>query len=179
MNVPLIFVLTGIAIVSGLSLFAVMRQGSSQITGNEDFEARWQQVDMAAFMNLSDPLEERYLQRNLPAEEFRRIQRQRVIVMWEYLSRLSANTKLMVQAGQIVQHTTIGDAAVAARQFVSSAMQTRMAIFMAEASLVLKFVFPATADPIHELVRKYDLLSQRFAQTWTEHKLTVATSAAS
>jgi hypothetical protein len=179
MNVPLIFVLTGVAIVSGLSFFAVMRQRAGQLTGNQDFEARWQQVDMAAFMNLSDPMEERFLQQNLPAAEFRRIQRQRVIVMWEYLSRLSVNTKLMVQAGQIVQHTTMGDAAVAARQFVSSAMQTRMAIFMAEASLVLKFVFPATADPIHELVRRYDLLSQRFAQTWTEHKLAGAISAAS
>jgi hypothetical protein len=179
MNASLMFVLTGVAIVSGLSLFAIMRQRTGQITGKEDFEARWQQVDMAAFMNLSDPLEERYLQRNLPAAEFRRIQRQRVIVMWEYLSRLSANTKLMVQAGQIVQHTTVGDSAVRARQFVSSAMQTRMAIFMAEASLALKFVFPATADPIHSLLRKYDSLSERFAQTWTEHKLAGATSAAS
>jgi hypothetical protein len=179
MNVPLIYVLAGIALVAGLSLFAVMRQRAGQLTGTQDFEARWQQVDMAAFMILSDPQEERYLQRNLPAAEFKRIQRQRVIVMWEYLSRLSANTKLMVQAGQIVQHTTVGDKAVAARQFVSSAMQTRMAIFVAEASLVLKFVFPATADPIHELVRRYDTLSQRFAQTWTEHKLEGVTSPAS
>src|SRR5437879_6086010 len=179
MNVPLIFVLTGIAIVSGLSLFAVMRQRSSQITGNEDFEARWQQVDMEAFSNLSDPLEERYLQQNLPAAEFRRIQRQRVIVMWEYLSRLAENTKLMVQAGQIVQHASAGDAAVKARQFVSSAMQTRMLIFMAEASLAVKFVLPATTDPVQSLVRKYENLSQSFAQTWTEHKMVSSTSAVS
>jgi hypothetical protein len=179
MNAPLLFVLAGIAIIAGLSLFAIMRRRAGQITGIEDFEARWRQVDMAAFMNLSDPQEERYLQQNLPSAEFRQIQRERVIVMWEYLSRLSANTKLMVQAGQMVQHTSIGDTAVAARQFVSSAMQTRMAIFMAEGSLVLKFVFPATADPIHELARKYDSLSQRFAQTWTVHKMAGATSAAS
>jgi len=118
-------------------------------------------------------------QRNLPAAEFRRIQRQRVIVMWEYLSRLAENTKLMVQAGQIVQHASAGDTAVRAREFVSSAMQTRRLIFMAEASLVLKFVLPATTDPVQSLVRRYETLSQSFAQTWTEHKLASATSAAS
>src|SRR6266478_7216146 len=119
MNTSLMFLIAGLVFVSGFTLLMLTRRHAGQITSNEDFEARWQQVDMAAFMNLSDPLEERYLQRNLPAAEFRRIQRQRVFVMWEYLSRLSANTKLMVQAGQIVQHTTVGEPALKARQFVS------------------------------------------------------------
>lgn len=179
MNATLMFVIVGVAAASTMALLAATRSQKRQITGREDFDARWQKVDMAAFSNLSDPLEERYLQRNLPAAEFRRIQRQRVIVMWEYLSRLAENTKLMVQAGQIVQHASAGDKAVRAREFVSSAMQTRMLIFMAEASLVLKFVLPATTDPVQTLVRRYETLSQSFAQTWTEHKLASATSAAS
>jgi hypothetical protein len=178
MNAFLIFAIVAVATVSIAALIAATRGHGRQIQGREDFDARWQQVDMAAFSNLSDPLEERYLQRNLPAAEFRRIQRQRVIVMWEYLSRLTENTKLMVQAGQIVQHASVGDTAVRAREFVSSAMQTRMLIFVAEASLVLKFVLPATTDPVQSLVRRYETLSQSFAQTWTEHKLAKATSVA-
>jgi hypothetical protein len=179
MNAFVIFGIVAVAAVSIAALVMATRGHGRQIKGRQDFDARWQQVDMEAFSNLSDPLEERYLRQNLPAAEFRRLQRQRVIVMWEYLSRLAENTKLMVQAGQIVQHASSGDAAVKARQFVSSAMQTRMLIFMAEASLAVKFVLPGTTDPVQSLVRKYENLSQSFAQTWTAHKMASATSAAS
>ena len=178
MNAFLIFAIVAVAALSMAALFVATRGHGRQITGREDFDARWQQVDMEAFSNLSDPLEERYLRQNLPAAEFRRIQRQRVIAMWEYLSRLAENTKLMVQAGQIVQHASAGEAAIKAGQFVSSAMQTRMLIFMAEVSLVVKFVLPGTTDPVQSLVRKYENLSQSFGQTWTEHKFVTVTSAA-
>jgi hypothetical protein len=178
MNAFLIFAIVAVAGVLITALVAATRGHRRQIKGREDFDARWQQVDMEAFSNLSDPMEERFLQRNLPSAEFRRIQRQRVIVMWEYLSRLAENTKLMVQAGQIVQHASAGDAAVQARQFVSSAMQTRMLIFTAEVSLAVKFVLPGTTDPVQSLVRKYENLSQNFAQTWAAHQFSTATSAA-
>jgi hypothetical protein len=177
MSVILAFVALGAVLT--IALLVVARRQGTQITGIGDFESRWQQVDMQAFSNLIDPLEQRYLQRNLPAGEFRKLQRERVTVMWEYLSRLAENSRLMVQAGQIVQHSSTGDIAVKAQQLVSNAIQTRMLILMAEAYLVVKFVMPDASDPIQPLVRRYEDLSLIFAQTCKQHTMATANSMAS
>src|SRR4051812_26499157 len=102
MNPTIITVFVAVALISALT-WAALRQGRQ---GAEigDIESRWQKVDMAAFLNLVDPAEERYLRRNLSPSEFHRVQRMRVRAMWEYLGRLSANSKLMMRAAQIVQH---------------------------------------------------------------------------
>jgi hypothetical protein len=174
-----ILAIVALGAVLTVALFVVARKQGTQIRGIADFESRWQKVDMEAFSNLIDPMEQRYLQRNLPASEFRRLQRERVTIMWEYLSRLAENSRLMVQAGQIVQHTSTGEAAVKAQQVVANAIQTRMLILMAEAYLVVKFVMPDATDPIQPLVRRYENLSLSFAQTWTQHNLAAATLLAS
>jgi hypothetical protein len=176
MTATLITVLVGFGILSILVLLASTRKQAGQIASLDDFEARWQKVDLAAFMNLADPVEERYLQRNLPSGEFRRLQRERVSVMWEYLSRVAENTKLMVQAGQIVQHSAVGEGAAKAQKLVATAMRTRMLIFAAEGYLAARYVLPGTAEPIHGLLRRYEGLTQSFAQTWTEHKLMSAST---
>ncbi|MCU1286607.1 MAG: hypothetical protein JWO13_2957 [Acidobacteriales bacterium] len=177
MSVILAIVALGAILV--ISLLAMSRSQGRQISGLADFESRWQKVDMEAFSNLIDPQEQRYLQRNLPAAEFRKLQRERVTIMWEYLSRLAENSKLMVQAGQIVQHSSTGEVAVKAQQLVSNAIRTRMLILMAEAYLVVKFVMPDATDPIQPLVRRYENLSLTFAQTWTQHNLATVASVAS
>src|SRR5579863_5847530 len=98
MNVIAIISIFAVVLAGGLVLLA-RRQGM-QLTGMQDLEDRWQKVDMASFLNLADPAEERYLRRRLSGSEFRRIQRMRVRVMWEYLGRLAFNSKLMMQAAQ-------------------------------------------------------------------------------
>ena len=176
MNATLITVLVAFGIVATLVLFASTRKQARQISSLDDFETRWQQVDLAAFMNLANPGEERFLKQNLPSGEFRRLQRERLTVMSEYLSRVAENTKLMVQAGQIVQHASVGESALKAQELVANAVRTRMMIFMAEGYLTIRYVLPGTAEPIHELLRKYEGLTQSFAQTWTQHKLMTAST---
>ena len=90
-----------------LMAFLALRQGG-QIASVSEVEVRWQRVDMEAFLNLADPLEERMLRRKLSAAEFSRIHRMRIRAMWEYLGRLAFNSRLMMQAGQIVQHNSSG-----------------------------------------------------------------------
>jgi hypothetical protein len=100
---------------------------------NSGLESRWQKVDMEAFLNLADPSEETYLRRNLSATEFAGIQRQRVRVMWQYLGRLSANSKLMMQAAQKVQHHGSPEQMQEATRLVGAATQMRMLIFAVDA----------------------------------------------
>lgn len=143
---------------------AALRQGK-QPHNDSEMESRWQKVDTEAFLNLVDPAEERYLRRNLSAGEFAIIQRHRVRVMWEYLGRLSANSKLMMQAAQRVQHHGTAEQAQEATLLVGAASRMRMMIFAVDAYLVVRFLLPQTQDPVRALVGKYDELTQMFTQT--------------
>src|SRR5947209_17658539 len=106
MNPTVITVVFAAGLALALAMIASRRE--KQISGLQDVESQWRKVDMASFLNLTDPAEERFLRRNLPATEFRRIERERIQVMWEYLGRLAFNSKLMMRAGQMVQHHSSG-----------------------------------------------------------------------
>ena len=160
------FLITAI-VFSGLLVLMVvlaLRQ-RGQISSVQELDARWQKIDMAAFLNLADPAEERYLRQRLPSSDFRRIQRMRVRAMWEYLGRLSANSRLMMRAGQIVQHQSSGQKLQEATRLVATASRMRMLIFAADAYLAVRFLLPETQDPIRKLVQNYDSLTNLFTQT--------------
>jgi hypothetical protein len=163
MNPILITVAVAVALVGVLTNIALWQ--NKQIKDVTDLEGRWKLVDMEAFLNLVDPAEERYLRRNLPASQFRSLQRARVRVMWEYLGRLSFNAKLMMQAAQIVQHHSSGEQLQEATHLVASATRFRLLIFAADAYLAVRFLLPETSDPIRQLVGRYDALTQMFTQT--------------
>ena len=163
MNVIAIISIFAVVLAGGLVLLA-RRQGM-QLTGMQDLEDRWQKVDMASFLNLADPAEERYLRRRLSGSEFRRIQRMRVRVMWEYLGRLAFNSKLMMQAAQIVQHHSEGTQLQEATLLVATASRMRLLIFAADAYLAIRFLLPETSDPIRTLVAKYQSLTDTFNVT--------------
>jgi len=67
------------------------------------FQRRWNAVNLQALLNLTDQQEERYLRENLSRSDFKMIQRKRLAVTWEYLSRVGANARLMIKAGQAIQ----------------------------------------------------------------------------
>lgn len=163
MNPIAITVVVAVALLFMLAMAASRQR--SQIGDIRDVDARWQAVDMEAFLNLVDPAEERYLRRELPAGEFSRIQRMRVRVMWEYLGRLAFNSKLMMQAAQLVQHNSTGEKLQEATQLVATASRMRMLIFAADAYLAVRFLLPHKQDPIRGLVAQYESLTQSFAAT--------------
>lgn len=163
MNPVLIIILVAAALLIVLGV-AVVRHGG-QLRNMADLESRWQKVDMEAFLNMVDPAEETYLRRNLSATEFARIQRYRVRVMWEYLGRLSVNSKLMMQAAQMVQHHGTEAQLQEATRLVGAATRMRLLIFGVDAYLAVRFLLPQTQDPVRTLVGKYDELTQMFTQT--------------
>src|SRR5438105_287223 len=132
MNPIVLTVTLAIALTLVFAVTVFRRDKQSAAIG--DLDSRWQKIDMEAFLNLVDPAEERYLRRNLSTIEFNRIQRQRIRAMWEYLGRLSFNSRLMMQAGQIVQHHSNGERLQEATQLVATASRMRMLIFAADVS---------------------------------------------
>ena len=172
---PILIIVMAAAVILAILVAAAVRQ-KGQLKDVADFENRWQPVDMDAFLNLVNPAEERYLRQNLPGGAFRRIQRERVRVMWEYLGRLSFNAKLMTQAAQIVQHHSSGEQLQEATRLVGNATRFRVLVFAADVYLAVRFLLPETSDPIRQLVVRYDALTEAFTQTCGQR---IATSVAS
>jgi hypothetical protein len=166
MNPIVITVVFAVALALVLVVVALRRE--KQISGLQDVESQWRKVDMESFLNLTDPAEERFLRRNLPATEFRRIERERIGVMCEYLGRLAFNSKLMMRAGQMVQHSSSGQNLQEATQLVSTAARIRLLIFMAEATLAFRFLMPTVEYSMTRLVADYDSLTRMFASTCGE-----------
>lgn len=150
-----------IALVLAMTAF----RSESQIAGLNDVESQWRKVDIESFLNLTDPAEERFLRRNLSAIEFRRIQRDRIRVTWEYLGRLAFNSKLMMSAGQMVQHNSSGRNLQEATQLVSTASRMRLLIFTAEATLAFRYLMPTVEYSMTRLVADYNSLTMTFAST--------------
>src|SRR5205085_1711938 len=150
MSPTLITVAVAVALTLVFAVTAFRRE--RHISGMADIESHWQRIDLAAFLNLVDPAEERYLRSNLSVLEFNRIHRLRIRVMWEYLGRLSFNSKLMMRAGQIAQHHSSGERLREATQLVATASRMRLLILAADCFLAVRFLLPETSDPIRRLV---------------------------
>jgi hypothetical protein len=148
-------------VVLAVLIYALRRHGS-QLQSMEDFRSRWQRVDVEAFANLVDPSEERFLKENLPAREFRRLQRKRLLVAWEYLGRVGRNAQLMIQAGQIIQAHNQGEEAERARLHVEAAIRLRTLVFLAQCSLALQIAVPSSKARLEKVLRQYSDAAHSF-----------------
>jgi len=61
-----------------IALFAALRSQRAPIVSLEDFQRRWNAVNLQALLNLTDQQEERYLRENLSRSDFKMIQRKRL-----------------------------------------------------------------------------------------------------
>jgi hypothetical protein len=165
--------ITVFAVLLTSALFVAARSQNQIITGLDDLRARLNPIDLPALMNLIDSEEERYLREKLASRDFNIIRRKRLVATWEYLSRLSANAKLLVHAGQIIQHTSQGERELEARALVADSMRLRSMVFAAKLSTALKFVFPGTASPIASALTLYADSRNRLENAFAERRIHV------
>jgi hypothetical protein len=170
MIVVFIAVFTVLAITG---LFIAVRAQSQPIVSIDDLRARLNPIDLPALMNLIDSDEELYLRENLARRDFNFIRRKRLAATWDYLSRLSANAKLLVQAGQIIQHTSQGEQELEARALVADSVRLRTMVFVAKLSTAMKFVFPGTASPIAEVLTHYSQSRNSLEHAFAERRIHV------
>jgi hypothetical protein len=150
------------ALVVLLVFFYGVRKYRRQLRSMEDFRARWKAVDIEAFANIIDPSEERFLRESLSPKDFRRLQRERLHVAGEYLSRVGQNAQLMIQAGQIIERHNSGVEAERARAHVRDAMRLRGLVFRAQCSLAVQKAFPVSNPALEQALRLYGNAAHSF-----------------
>jgi hypothetical protein len=140
MTIALVFVPIGIF---ALALIVRLASGRAASTGNiEHLAEQLRTVDVKAFRNLIDPNEEQYLRANLPAADFRKVQRERVFAAIEYVSCAAQNAAILTRLGDAARHSPNSSTAEAGAKLVDTAVRVRLYALHATAKLYLGLILP-------------------------------------
>ncbi len=146
MNLGVLLVIT--AVISFVAIVLVIRP-RWQFSDATDI----QPLDLDSFRNLADPEESEFLRDRFPPREFRRIQRQRLRAMAEYVRAVGRNAVLLIRVGQLGLSSDNAETAEAARRLIDEALLLRRNAGLTMLRIYLKLLWPSsmfTATPILE-----------------------------
>jgi hypothetical protein len=159
----LTFILVLISLMALLLMYAA-RGKNSAIGELDDLAGRTRPVDIDAFRNLIDPAEEAFLRENLPASEFRAIQRERLRAALEYVSCAAHNAAILVRLGEAARLSLDPKIAEAGQQLLDTALRLRLYALLSTVRLYLGIGLPGTHLSAGRLVDNYQHLSSLAGQ---------------
>jgi hypothetical protein len=134
-----------IVLVSCLAIGAIswMIRGSQSATVNlEELRAQLQPMDVGAFRNLIDSSQRQYLCDRLPASEFRRIHRERMLAATDYVWCAVRNAGILIRLGEAAKNVSDPSLAEAALTLQESAFRLRLQALQAVPRLYLSMAMP-------------------------------------
>jgi hypothetical protein len=155
MNTTLLFVLIAFGLLLSFAYLAARRtRGLADV---DQALTAIQSLDIEAFRNLVDPREEAFLQARLPAQEFRRIKRERALAALAYVKALSQASLQLARLGDAAQRNPDPAIAASGRQIAESATYLRLRTLDARVQLTLSATFPGFGTrPLRPLLEQYD-----------------------
>ena len=153
-----------LALVTLVVSFLVSGFSVKTPASEEELSQQIRLVDLDAFRNLTDPDEEEYLRTQLPASEFRTIERLRLRAAIDYLMGVSHNAALLLHFGQSARRSTDERVAEAARNLIDNALRLRLLSALAIAQLCIRIVFPGALLRPAGIVDRYIQMTDRAAQ---------------
>jgi len=153
-----------LVIAAVLSLALILRIALSrnlQVSRASRAAGRIEPIDVEAFRNLTDPAEDEYLRRRLPASEFRMVRRERLLAMAVYVRTAGRNAAVLVRMGQSAMTASDARAAEAARQLVDDALLLRRNATLALFRIYVALAWPNSGFAAAPVLRGYERLSSR------------------
>ena len=155
--------ITAVLVVSALAMLAFLLRAvrGQQITVRtlEDLAGQTRPVDLEAFQNLVSEEEQEFLRANLPAAEFRSVQRERQRAAIEYIQRTAHNAAILLRLGEAARRSTDAKVAEAGQQLVDNALRLRVYAMLAVGKLYAGMAFPSARLSAGTLVESYEHLS--------------------
>ena len=142
-------------------IFGVMRGNTRKVNGLDDLETRLKSVDLAAFLNLTDPEDLEFLRASLSRSEFRRVQRKRTIAALRYLSAVSHNAAVLLRMGELARHSQNIRTRQAGQELIDTALQTRMFVAVLYLRMVSDLVRPSGMVQAQRLLEGYEDMKER------------------
>jgi len=162
-------VLVVAAFVTLFVLLHLARRRVLAVRWLQDPAAHLRSVDLEAFRNLIDPGEERFLRANLPAAEFRLIQRERLRAAVEYVSAVGHNAAVLLRLGQAARLSPDPSVAAAGASLVDTALQLRLAALRSLAVLYLRIILPGGHVSLAAVAERYELVTGQVVMLGLRH----------
>jgi len=118
-----------------------------------------QPIDVAAFRNLVDPMEDEYLRRRLSAPEFRLVRRERLRAMAAYVQTSARNAAILVRVGQAALATGDAPTVEAARRLVDNALLLRRNAAFALLRIYIALAWPNSGLAAVPILHGYERLN--------------------
>ena len=112
-------------------------------------------LDLEAFRNLADPLEDAYLRLHLPAWDYLRVRHARLQAMSAYVRVASHNAAILARIGQAALMQKDPRRSEAASQLVEDAFRLRRNAFVALARLHVAMAWPPSGSAIAPFQQQY------------------------
>lgn len=147
------------AVLSLVAIVGIAIARSLQISAGTSQASPIEPLDVEAFRNLTDPEEEAYLRRCLPASEFRRIRRARLRALAAYVAMAGKNAAVLVRMGQNALASSDQTTAEAARQLVNQALLLRRNAAVALVRIYVAMLRPNSSLTPAPILDNYHRLS--------------------
>ena len=108
-----------------LVLWIAIRSHQLDKVSVEELPRLLRPMDLEAFLNLIDPAEDEFLQRELPREQLSQIRKERLRAVLEYLGRARHNAAILLRLGEAAQRSPDRELALHGAQLVSAALRFR------------------------------------------------------
>jgi hypothetical protein len=148
--------LLAFVVLLAVGLFLVISGPNLPVNSLADLEPLARPVDLEAFKNLVDPLETAYLRQILPPAKFARLERQRHLVILNYLKDIARNSVLVMRIAEAAADSPETEIRTAAQGLAKAALECRILALQEIVRLVLVLALPIRAE---KTINSYQRLS--------------------
>ncbi len=107
-----------------------------------ELHAKLREFDLDAFLTLTDPADDQFLEAGLPVEVFRQVRRLRVKAALKYLNILYRNSAVLMKMGELAGASPDPSVAESGRILASTAFRTRVLVLRAYCVLLPELLLP-------------------------------------
>jgi hypothetical protein len=157
MNLAIIIVVA--AVVALATILSVALTQTLQARRSTNLAVSIRPIDIDAFRNLINPVEDEYLRRRLPPSQFRMVRRERLRAMAAYVEAAASNATVLVRVGEKALATGDARIAEAAQQLANDALLLRRNTTVALARIYLALLWPNSEFAAVRVVDRYERLS--------------------
>jgi hypothetical protein len=124
-------------------------------TTDGDLSQQVKNVDLEAFVNLTNPAEEQFLRERLKPAEFKTIQRERLRTAIDYVGGVSHNAGVLLSLGQNARENPDPLIAEAGRNLVDEALRLRLYSTLTMSKLCVRYLLPDAEFQPSGIVDRY------------------------
>lgn len=116
-------------------------------------------LDLAAFENLIDPAQARFLKTQMPARRYRQVERLRLQTIRAYVKIAAHNAAVLLSVGEALREAADPEVARHAAELATRAMQFRMNCLLALFRLTARIYLPLGDERLGTMLEAYRALT--------------------